>query len=229
MIGIYKITSPTGKIYIGQSWDIAQRWRFHKNENRFYGPLQKSFKKYGYGKHCFEIIHELPTDVEQKVIDAYERLYIELYDNCGCVLLNIAPGGKGGKGYKHRLEDRKRMSEIAKKRGLKPEEITRMHLANKGRKLSEETKTKIRNSLVGKRFTEQRRKNISAGQKGRPKNSGSFKAGESPSTKLTAAHVIEIRAKYIPYECGYITLGREYNVDKKVIQRIIKRQIWKYI
>lgn len=25
MIGIYKITSPSGKIYIGQSWDIVFR------------------------------------------------------------------------------------------------------------------------------------------------------------------------------------------------------------
>jgi hypothetical protein len=27
MTGIYKITSPTGKIYIGQSVDISERWR----------------------------------------------------------------------------------------------------------------------------------------------------------------------------------------------------------
>ena len=27
MIGIYKITSPSGKVYIGQSIDIERRWK----------------------------------------------------------------------------------------------------------------------------------------------------------------------------------------------------------
>jgi predicted GIY-YIG superfamily endonuclease len=33
MIGIYKITSPSGKVYIGQSWDIYDRWKKHKQKN----------------------------------------------------------------------------------------------------------------------------------------------------------------------------------------------------
>lgn len=227
IVGIYKITSPTGRIYIGQSWNINTRWRQHKNEKAYKGPLQKSFKAHGFSAHFFEVVHQLPPDVDQVVLDAYEILYIQLYRDCNVQLLNVAPGGLGGKGYKHRDEDKKRMSEIAKARGITHEEIARMHKANSGKSLSEERKQKIRDSLTGKKFTEERRKNLSAALKGRPINSGSFKSGKS--VKLTEIQVEEIRSKYKPHEYGYILLGREYNVDKKVIQRIIKRQIWTHI
>jgi group I intron endonuclease len=227
--GIYKITSPSGKIYIGQSWTIQQRWKWHKNEKAYNGPLQKSFNKYGYDAHAFEIIHELPSDVDQAVLDEYEILYIELYKSCNLKLLNVAPGGLGGRGYRHREEDKKRMSEIAKKRGITQEEITRMHKANTGRALSEERKQKISISLTGQKFTEERCKNLSNALKGRSANSGSFVFGNSPSVKLTPDQVIEIRNKYVPFKYGYVSLGREYGVDKKTIQNIIKGINWAHI
>ena len=47
--GIYKITSPTGKIYIGQSVDIKKRWNHHKYaKDKKCSKLYSSFKKYGY-------------------------------------------------------------------------------------------------------------------------------------------------------------------------------------
>ena len=46
MIGIYKIESPSGKIYIGQSWDIDHRISDYKREYCPYQPLlQKSLLK----------------------------------------------------------------------------------------------------------------------------------------------------------------------------------------
>lgn len=55
MIGIYKITSPNKRIYIGQSIDIERRFATYKRNNpinkqpRLYG----SFKKYGVENHTF--------------------------------------------------------------------------------------------------------------------------------------------------------------------------------
>ena len=60
MIGIYKITSPTNKIYIGQSTNIKQRWNDYnkmircKRQTRLYNSL----KKYGPKNHIFEILEE---------------------------------------------------------------------------------------------------------------------------------------------------------------------------
>ena len=57
--GIYKITSPSGRIYIGQSIDIQKRWNQYKyNSCKSQTKLYNSLKKYGWENHKFEIIEE---------------------------------------------------------------------------------------------------------------------------------------------------------------------------
>lgn len=58
-IGIYKITSPSNKIYVGQSTNIEKRWRIYSNINcKGQTKLYNSFLKYGIENHIFEIIEE---------------------------------------------------------------------------------------------------------------------------------------------------------------------------
>jgi len=60
MIGIYKITSPSKKIYIGQSVDIERRFKWHKKHTiKTNGKLSNSFKKYGADNHVFEIVDNI--------------------------------------------------------------------------------------------------------------------------------------------------------------------------
>jgi group I intron endonuclease len=73
------------------------------------GKLYNSLKKHGVGNHSFEMIHTLPADVLQSVMNDYERLYIRQYHDCGVELLNLTEGGEGSKGYKHTDEARKIM------------------------------------------------------------------------------------------------------------------------
>src|SRR6478609_8764730 len=84
MTGIYKITSPTGKIYIGQSINIHKRWREHKN-NCHPGKLQNSFKKHGFENHIFEILEE--CELEQ--LNERERHWQDFYDVLGPNGLNL--------------------------------------------------------------------------------------------------------------------------------------------
>ena len=78
MIGIYKITSPTKRIYIGQSIDINKRFRYYKRLSCVEQPkLFNSLRKYGVGKHIFEIVNEC----ELNELNELERYYQELY-NC---------------------------------------------------------------------------------------------------------------------------------------------------
>jgi predicted GIY-YIG superfamily endonuclease len=60
MIGIYKITNPKNKIYIGQSKNIEERWRGYKRlkEKNGQRKLYFSFQKYGYENHKFEVLEE---------------------------------------------------------------------------------------------------------------------------------------------------------------------------
>ena len=80
MTCIYKITSPSGKIYIGQTRNFRHRLSVHKYDiKRSRTYLSASIKKYGFDSHKFEIIHELPIDVDQSFLDTYEILYISAY------------------------------------------------------------------------------------------------------------------------------------------------------
>lgn len=78
LIGIYKITSPSGKIYIGQSKDINKRFNqyFKIIDSIKKQPiLYNSLKKHGPDSHIFEVLEE--CEFEQ--LNIRERYYQDLY------------------------------------------------------------------------------------------------------------------------------------------------------
>lgn len=81
MIGIYKITIPTGRVYIGQSENIKRRFKQYKGlHNCKEQPrLFNSFKKYGVENHIFKIIEICDFDELNKK----ERYWQEYYDVIG--------------------------------------------------------------------------------------------------------------------------------------------------
>lgn len=80
MIGIYKITSPSGKVYIGQSIDLEKRYYIYSiNSCNTQIRLHNSIKKYGFHNHKFEILEEcLESELNIK-----ERYYQEFYNVIG--------------------------------------------------------------------------------------------------------------------------------------------------
>jgi group I intron endonuclease len=93
MVGIYKITNPKGKIYIGQSKNINNRFDsykklYHCSQQR---KLYNSLKKYGPENHKFEIIKE--CNIQD--LNKFEIEYI-LYYNTVNDGLNLTFGGEGG-------------------------------------------------------------------------------------------------------------------------------------
>lgn len=189
MIGIYKITSPNGHVYIGQSIDIQRRFSNYRciNEKHNKTAINRSILKHGYMAHTFEIIHALPYDVSKEILVNYEQLYMDLYSRCGITLLNMCPSAGSPAGFKrppeqverHRAMMRGRPSpmrgmthtEAAKekikakralqvmpkgyKRSLPPwnKGVKGVCLWGKGRKLSDETKEKIRLANLGKKLS----------------------------------------------------------------------------
>ena len=90
--GIYKITSPTGKTYIGQTMDLSRRENEYK---KLYCKGQKklyySILKYGWEQHVFEILEKCNLDqlnekeifYKQQILDelGWEKtLFCELFD-----------------------------------------------------------------------------------------------------------------------------------------------------
>lgn len=91
MIGIYKITSPSKKIYIGQSIDIEKRWFFYKKLHcKKQVKLYHSFLKYGVNKHKFEIVQLC----EKEQLNELEKYYVDLFQTFNNKYgLNLQDGG----------------------------------------------------------------------------------------------------------------------------------------
>lgn len=162
--GIYKITSPVGKIYIGQTRDFRLRRHHHKNSKPDQRDITVSFNEHGFKNHVFEMLHEMPFDVLESELMDYETFFIKQYKEAGFTMLNMNDGGRGC-GYKHTEENKKLMSEIAKQRGVNPGLVKKMHEANRGKTLSPERREKIRQSLLGKKHTAERIAKIKANRK----------------------------------------------------------------
>lgn len=136
MVGIYKITSPTNKIYIGQSIDIKKRLdKYRRIDFSVKGQtrLYRSLIKYGFENHKVEILEEcFLIELNEK-----ERHYQELYNAIGenglnCLLTKTTDkkrvmseesinkqrqkmfGKKGNLGNKHSEETKKIISNIHK-------------------------------------------------------------------------------------------------------------------
>lgn len=89
IIGIYKITSPSNKIYIGQSKNIKSRIKnYEKLRCKSQTKLYNSLRKYRFENHTIEIIEQ--CSIEK--LNDLEIYYISLY-NCCSTGLNINPGG----------------------------------------------------------------------------------------------------------------------------------------
>lgn len=140
--GIYKITSPSGRVYIGQSRNIKGRFCSYKNlHSTTKGQIKlfRSFKKHGVENHTFEIIEEC----EFEELNIKERYWQDFYNvlngglNCHLTCTEILPHV---------------MSEETKEK---------MRLAKLGNKASKETCKKLsemrrgeNNSFFGRKHSE---------------------------------------------------------------------------
>jgi len=148
-IGIYKITSPKGRVYIGQSTDILKRWKSHKhNYKRFNWLLYNSFKKYGFDKHKFEIV----TECASEELNELERYYQEIYNCLGKGGLNCILTKSSDKTGAMSTETKLKLSIALTGKVRTPEQKERLRKIVTGRKHSEETKNKIREFGIGRKM-----------------------------------------------------------------------------
>lgn len=93
---IYRLISPCGKSYIGQTRQIlANRMRYHKNNAKKENPscphLAAAINKYGFDNFKIEVLVECEWDM----LDYYEVKFINLFDSIENGY-NLAIGGQGG-------------------------------------------------------------------------------------------------------------------------------------
>ena len=132
MIGIYKITSPSNKIYIGKSINIEERINSYKyvSRRKSQHKLNNSIKKYGIENHIFEIIEECILEC----LDEREIYWISYYD-CVEKGLNLKHGGEGGI-QSQEIKDKKSKSMLGKKASLETKQ--KMSQSKKGHSMYNE-------------------------------------------------------------------------------------------
>ena len=165
MIGIYKITNPKGKIYIGQSRDIEHRFYYYKLSSKWIKEQRKlynSLQKYGYENHMFETIEECSEDLLNKK----EIYWINYFDSVNKGL-NLKYGGLGGK---HSEETKQNISKSLMGKKQSKETIEKRSQKLKGQKRSDYTKQLMSEARKGKIITWGDK--ISEAKLGKPKPKG---------------------------------------------------------
>lgn len=149
MIGIYKITNPKGRIYIGQSIDINKRWDdYQKYINCKTQPkLFNSLNKYTPQNHKFEVIEE--CKIEE--LNDKEEHYILLFES-HIKGLNCKIGSKPSWTGKKRPQHSQWLKENGCGLSYERTEKHKNHLRDvlSGRKLSKEICKKISQNKIGK-------------------------------------------------------------------------------
>lgn len=154
MIGIYKITSPSGKVYIGQSIDIKKRFKQYKSlyNSRKQVALYRSFLKYSIEKHSFEVIEECNIEL----LNERERYWQDFYD----VLkngLNSKTTSIDNKSGKLSDETKLKMSKSLKGKKAWNKGVKGMFV---GRVFSIETRMKLTISNTGRFYSKETREKI---------------------------------------------------------------------
>lgn len=183
--GIYKITSPSGKVYIGQSVNILSRKKRYKyGDSKCQPRIHRSILKYGFENHLFEIIHEC----NQSELNELEIFYIKKF-NCFDTLhgLNLNSGGKknivseetkakqrlaqiGNKnaaGTVRSLADKQLLREINLGKKHSIETRRKMSEAHKGKKMSQQFKLKMSKIHKGKKISDEHKNRLRLANKGK--------------------------------------------------------------
>jgi group I intron endonuclease len=219
MIGIYKITNPKGKVYIGQSTDIEKRKKQYQNlEKEGLGPkIFNSIKSYGWEQHIHEIIEE--CSLEQ--LDEREIYWGQFHQTLDSKFgLNLRLG---------------------KGRGICSEETKDLiRLKATGRKLSNEAIEKIRQSKIGNKYNLGRKHSEETKQSPQYKNRKKGKITPERNKKIKEKlqkPIIQcdLKNNFIKEWSGQTIASQMLNINQPSISNCLKNRsrtaggyIWKY-
>lgn len=192
--GIYKITSPSGRVYIGQSRNIKKRYFDYKCKQAIKQPrLRASFMKYGFDNHIFETI--INCDFED--LNHLERYYIFYYNSMSNKGLNCTVGGDAT-GMPISDITRQNQRNAQKGRIITKEARIKMSISHTGKKLSDITKAKLSKIHLGKPLTQEHKKKLSLAKKGVKQSEFALKINSECHKKL-----------FLNTETGIYYIGRE--------------------
>lgn len=180
MICVYKITSPTNRVYVGSTTNVNARWRKYKKLQCIsQRKLHSSFLKYGVENHIFEIITECSLDDIFQLETHWGTIYNVLDKKAGLNLMLPKDGDVYGGHSKEMAFNSGRF-----KKGQAS--------LNKGVPMTEENREKLHNSRrgipswnKGVPMTEESKLNISIKKKGKQAANKGFKCNDEIKKKIS--------------------------------------------
>lgn len=154
--GIYKLTSPSGKVYIGQTVQLNARLNKYKNghiKNQSY--IYNAIKKYDFDNFIVEILYETKKKYNHLniMLDVLEKKFIKFYKSNNPEFgYNLMSGGTNG--YRHSEETKRKISVKRKEYLSIDENIEKLKQSMVGRKKPEYTKERSKkiSEALTKRF-----------------------------------------------------------------------------
>lgn len=213
--GVYMIRCKvSGKVYIGSSQNIEDRWRRHKGELRLGKhhsfKLQAAWNKYG--EDAFELV--VLEVVACGFVSIVEQAYINKYDafknGYNCARLTSGGGGPSGEANGKSKLTQKRVDKIRhdfNHAGASIAALARDH------GVSEEHVSRVLDNEVWRdeNYTRTRKPT---------------KTKELVAPKLTKRQVSEIRQLHGSGKMTRKQLAAFYNVNISQIQRVLKNEAW---
>ena len=178
---VYRFTFPDGKVYIGCTGQKIKERCQSKNYGKGM-PVHEAFMRFPKDSWKLDVLSVWDTQEEGL---AAEIAAIKQYDSTNPEKgYNLTKGGKGSLGTTHTEEWKRRNGEMMRGRKLSPETKARLALINRGRRMPQLTRE--HNGFYGKRhspetlaiisakskskvLTEESRRHISEGKRGKPK------------------------------------------------------------
>jgi len=154
--GIYKITSPKGKIYIGSAVNLDKRLKQHEYKYRQWVKdktssacryLYSAFEKYGFENFKIEVLE----NCEKLQLEEREQYWLDFYKSYNKENgYNILKKAYSNVGYKPSKESVEKMRKSLTGRKRSKESIKKQILSTKGVKRSESAKQNISKGRIEK-------------------------------------------------------------------------------
>lgn len=213
-IGIYKITNPKGRIYIGQSINIEKRFKDYQNLNNCKKQIKiyNSLVKYSPINHAFEIIEKCSLEhLNEREI--YWGLKFRVLEDMG---LNLKLGGANGKCSQETKDRISKSNKGRKNLPITDEHRLNMSKSRLGKTHSLEWRENIGKGNKGKILSQSTRDKISESNKGKAKHSEDNKLKISQRSKLQKNMLGKIHSEETKLKIRIAKLGKKDSEETKL-------------
>jgi group I intron endonuclease len=168
---IYRIKSPSGKIYIGKDEYFPNRMNSHRRiaENQrkveYNSPIHRAIRKYGWSAMVVEVVDQNAKSVKE--LKCREKIWIWL-NNSKSKGYNQTLGGEGTQGFKHSDSTKEKLRQMRLGKKMPEDYCRSLRLRMLGRKLSEETKQRIAAGNRGKIVADSTKQKLRIVRLGKP-------------------------------------------------------------